>query len=65
MSFEARYHGICSECYEHISPGDAVEFRKVDLLCHVHCPTPVLELKREVCPSCFQEKTPAGTCGCP
>ena len=69
MSFAAEYHGTCSDCWGHITPGQEVEFRKPEdakerVVCHLTCPQPELPLKYGVCLVCFMEKTAAGTCGC-
>lgn len=65
MGFEAKYHGRCADCGEHIAPGDRVRYDD-DRLVHDNCeasatPDPtVLRPDEIVCESCWLVKP----CGC-
>ena len=39
MSFEAKYHGTCEDCGEHITPGDLINFADMNLrsVAHADC----------------------------
>ncbi|MDQ0894450.1 hypothetical protein [Agromyces ramosus] len=59
VSFEARYHGRCGSCGEHISPGDRVRYEGESVV-HDDCDgvtAAATELdrdaKREVCTECW------------
>ena len=71
MRFVAKYQGECAECGEAIKPGDDCLFVLSDheddngkLIAHEKCPQPTLKVVREVCETCFQEKSVSGYCGC-
>jgi hypothetical protein len=61
MSFEAKYHGKCGGCGEHIEPGDRVKFAG-DVLEHDECEAPTYgeDKPLDVCPDCWLVKP----CGC-
>lgn len=57
--FEARYHGRCAECREHIAPGDLVRYQNSSLV-HVDCQdalaVPVVEKPLVICQTCWLAK---------
>ena len=56
MTFEARYHGSCGTCGEHICPGDSCEWVD-DEIVHALCETPAAPTKpAEVCTDCWMTK---------
>lgn len=67
MSFPARYGARCAaDCIEDfIYPGDLIEYVEGQIV-HEGCTPAVVvdRAPRPVCPDCFTEITPAGTCGC-
>lgn len=67
MSFEARYHGTCHSCDEHISPGQMCTYGRDDDLIHVDCegsaPKDPLAPERAICMTCFTELPVSMVCG--
>lgn len=62
-SIEAHYETECGDCNSRIKTGTRIEVRD-GRWCHVVCPDALLSLERLVCPSCFQELSVSGACGC-
>lgn len=54
MSFEAKYHGRCSDCGERIEPGERVRYED-DELVHDECDgdLSVEDRPLDVCPTCW------------
>lgn len=60
--FEARFHGQCPSCGEHIGPGYPVKYVE-DQLVHEDCEAAYKpEPDVEVCDQCFMAKSVTGTC---
>ena len=60
MNFEARYHGKCTACGEHIDPGDRVTYEH-DALVHEECNESMWpDAQVTVCSGCWLAKP----CGC-
>lgn len=62
-TLEAWYETDCGDCEAIIKRGQKIEIRE-GRWCHVICPDTLLALERRVCPSCFQELSLSGACGC-
>jgi hypothetical protein len=55
VSFEARYHGRCADCGEHIEPGDRVRYDG-GVLVHDDCDDTITvedDAPLDVCPTCW------------
>jgi hypothetical protein len=63
--FEAKYHGTCAGCHEHIEPGQMVRYVD-DVLEHDNCDAEPGDTKTrgDVCAQCFMEKSLSGECSC-
>lgn len=56
MTFTARYHGTCTSCEGHISPGDQVAWVDDDIV-HADCESPrEPPAPAEVCTECWVTK---------
>ena len=54
--FLAKWGGLCGACYDHIEPGDRVQYVNDDLV-HVDCePFEVPDEKAVVCTTCWIQK---------
>lgn len=63
--FTANYPGTCAACFEDFPAGTLVHYTEAGgYLAHVECPVVVETAPREVCSSCFMERSVSGACGC-
>lgn len=64
-TFAAKHASLCSVCREGIHPGDSIRYSITGQVRHDVCPNdPDTEPAREICRTCWLERSIAGTCGC-
>lgn len=64
-TFEAKYHGTCPACGEHITPDDQCRYDLADVVVHADCSEHIAdEPTTETCGRCFMAVAVNGTCGC-
>jgi len=70
VSFPAEYESMCAGCGSTIRVGDLIEPSDPDdgefkpWWQHESCPPAKFDITREVCPTCFTERSVNGECMC-